>query len=79
MQNPYFGFVNLLRSPRIDSQHVGPVRQPYLTYGPTGLHRLAESIPCLLKEVTNEKGGFGRSPNYYMIVGEVVLDVFLSL
>jgi hypothetical protein len=37
-------FVNLLRSPGIDSQHVGPVRQPYLSYRPARLHGLAESI-----------------------------------
>ena len=38
-------FVNLLRSPGIDSQPDGPVRQPYLTYRPARLHRLAESFP----------------------------------
>ncbi len=38
-------FVNLLRSPGIDAQPGGPVRQPYLTYWPARLHRLAESIP----------------------------------
>ncbi len=38
-------FVNLLRSPGIDSQRGGPVRQPYLTY------RLSESIPWLLKRL----------------------------
>jgi hypothetical protein len=40
--------VNFLRRPGIDSQPVGPVRlvrQPYLTYRPARLHRLAESIP----------------------------------
>jgi hypothetical protein len=32
-------FVNLLRSPGIDSQPSGPVRQPYLTYtGPPGCY-----------------------------------------
>jgi hypothetical protein len=40
-------FVNLLRSPGIDSQPDGPVRQPYLTYRPTKLHRLGELIPGL--------------------------------
>ncbi len=29
-------FVNLLRSPGIDSQPGGPVQQPYLPYGPPG-------------------------------------------
>ncbi len=38
-------FVNILRSPGIDSQHGGQVRQPYLTYRPARLHRLAESTP----------------------------------
>ncbi len=33
------------RSPGIDSQHGGPVRQPYLSYWPARLHRLAKSIP----------------------------------
>jgi hypothetical protein len=37
-------FVNLLRSPGIDSKLAGPVRQPYLKNRPAGLHRLAESI-----------------------------------
>ena len=42
-------FVNLLFSPGIDSQPGagGPVRQPYLSYRPAKLHRLAESIPVL--------------------------------
>ncbi len=40
-------FVNLFRSPGIDSQSGGPLRQPYLSYRPAiyGLHRLAESVP----------------------------------
>jgi hypothetical protein len=37
-------FVNFLWSPGIDSQPGGPVRQPYLTYRPARLHRLAKSI-----------------------------------
>jgi hypothetical protein len=35
-------FVNFLRSPGIDSQPVGSVRQPYLSYRPAWLQRLAE-------------------------------------
>jgi hypothetical protein len=35
----------LLRGPGIDSQPGGPLQQPYLTYRPAWLHRLAESIP----------------------------------
>jgi hypothetical protein len=38
-------FVNHLRSRGIESQPGGPVRQPYLTYRPARLQRLAESIP----------------------------------
>ncbi len=38
-------FVNLLRSPGIDSQPGRPVRQTYLTYRPARLHSLAESLP----------------------------------
>ncbi len=38
-------FVDLLRSPGIDSHPGGPVRQPYLSYRPARLHRLAKSIP----------------------------------
>ncbi len=37
-------FVDLLRSPGIDSQHGEPVRQPYFSYRPAMLHRLPESI-----------------------------------
>ena len=35
----------------IDSQPGGPVRQPYLLYRLVRLHRLAESIPGLLKRL----------------------------
>ncbi len=41
--NPEPKFVNLLRSPGIDSQPV----QPYLTYRPARLHRLARENPQL--------------------------------
>jgi hypothetical protein len=44
-------FINILRSPGIDSQPGRWVRQPYLTYRPAWLHRLAESIPGLLKRL----------------------------
>jgi hypothetical protein len=44
-------FVNLLRSPGIDFQTFGPVRQPYLSYRLARLHRLAKSIPGLLKRL----------------------------
>jgi hypothetical protein len=37
-------FVNLLRNPGIVSQPGVTVRQPYLSYRPARLHRLAESI-----------------------------------
>jgi hypothetical protein len=43
---PEFEFVNLVRSPGIDSQPDEPVRRPYLTYRTASgrLHRLAESL-----------------------------------
>jgi hypothetical protein len=61
-------FVNLFRSPGINSQPAGPVRQPYLTYRPTRLHRLAESIPWnLFQDFLNlYKFGLRFSP---MILG----------
>jgi hypothetical protein len=37
-------FLDLLRSPGIDSQPGEPVRQPYLSYRPARRHRLPESI-----------------------------------
>jgi hypothetical protein len=37
-------FLDLLRSPGIDCQPGGPVRQPYLLYRTAKLHGLAESI-----------------------------------
>ncbi len=37
-------FVYLFRSPGIDSQPGGPVRQPYLLYRPAKLHRPTDSI-----------------------------------
>jgi hypothetical protein len=36
-------FVNLFRSTGIDSQPDGPVQQPYLSYRPAMIHRLAKS------------------------------------
>ncbi len=44
-------FVNLLRHLGMDSQPGGPVRQPSLLYRLARLHRLAESIPGLLKRL----------------------------
>ena len=38
-------FVDLLRSPEIDSQPGRLVRQPFLAYRPARLHRLVKSIP----------------------------------
>ncbi len=38
-------FVDPLRSPEIDSQPGGPVRQTFLLYRPARQHRLAASIP----------------------------------
>jgi hypothetical protein len=44
-------FVNLLRSPGIDSQPGGPVRHSSSTFQPARQYRLAESIPGLLKRL----------------------------
>ncbi len=49
MTEPEYG--DLLKSPGIDSQPRGPVRQPYLSFRPARLHRLAESIPVLHKRL----------------------------
>ncbi len=49
--HPGLEFVELLRSPGIDSQPGEPVCKPYLMYRPTWPHRLAESIPGLLKRL----------------------------
>ncbi len=38
-------YVNILKSPGIDSQPDGPERQPYLTYRDPRIHRLVESTP----------------------------------
>jgi hypothetical protein len=57
-------FVNLLRSPIIDSQPRGLVRQPYLTYWPARLHTLAEPIP---------RNQFLRSINVYKYGLRVVM------
>jgi hypothetical protein len=43
--HPESVFVNILRSPGIDSQLGGQVEQPYLSYRSARLPRLAESIP----------------------------------
>ncbi len=42
-------FGDFLRSPGIDSQPGGPVRQHYFSYWPARQHSLAESIPGLHK------------------------------
>jgi hypothetical protein len=39
------------KDPRIDSKPGGPVQEPYLLYRLDRLHRLAESIPGLLKHL----------------------------
>jgi hypothetical protein len=39
------------KEPGIDSQPVGLVGQPYLSYRPARLHRLPESVPGLLKRL----------------------------
>jgi hypothetical protein len=60
-------FVNLLWSPGIDSQPGGPVRQPYLSYRPAMLQRLAESNPRnrFLVSLNVYKYGLCSSPTSY--------------
>jgi hypothetical protein len=59
-------FVNLLRSPGIYYQPCGSVRQPYLSYRPVRLHRLAESTPWdrFLVSLNVYKFGLRRRQNY---------------
>ncbi len=45
IQNTEPVFPNILRSPGVDSQPDGTVRQPYLSYRPAMLHRQVESNP----------------------------------
>ncbi len=55
--------VDLLRSPGIDSQPGRPVRQPFLSYRPARLHRMAESIPrnLFLGSINGYKYGLWRA------------------
>ncbi len=53
-------FVNLLKSPGIDSRPDGPVRQPYLSYRPAGGIESSESIPGLLKRLQIRAQGICR-------------------
>jgi hypothetical protein len=63
-------FLNLLRSPGIDSQPGGQVRQPYLLDRPAKLHRPAESIPRIpsLGSLNVYKYGLCGllNPNYFL-------------
>ncbi len=60
-------FVDLLRSPGINSQHSGPVRQPYWLYRPARLHRLAVPIPrnWFLVSINVYKYGLQNFKNIY--------------
>ncbi len=65
-------FVDILRSPGIDFQPGGPVRQPYLSYWlvATRLHRMAESIPRnrLLGSINFYKYGLWRAGKITLFV-----------
>ncbi len=69
-------FVDLLRSPRIDSQPVGPVRQPYLSYRPARLHGLAKSIPRNRFLVSINIYKYGLS-TVYIYLTELLADVLV--
>jgi hypothetical protein len=51
INHPEPEFLNLLRSPEIDSQRCRLVGQPSLRHRPARIRRLAESIPRLLKRL----------------------------
>ncbi len=74
-------FVILLRSPGIDPLSGGPERQPYMSYRPTRLHRLTESISRnrFLGFINVYTGsGFIKKPSVgsldVFLVGSVVLN-----
>ncbi len=57
-------FADLFRRSGIDFQPGGPVRQPYFSYRPVRLHRLAKSIPrnWFLGSINFYKYGLGTVP-----------------
>ncbi len=63
-------FVNVLRSPEVDSHPAGPVRQPYLTYRTARIHRLVESIPWnwFLCSLNVSTFGLWRAGTTYRVV-----------
>ncbi len=65
-------FVDLLWRPGIDSQPGGPVRQPYFSYRPARLHRLAKSVPRnrVLGSINVYKYGLGIAAVWYFIPRE---------
>jgi hypothetical protein len=71
LQSPYLKhFKNILRSPGIDSQPGGPVRQPCLTYRQaSGGIDSFESIPGLRKRLQIRSSG---SDNQVLIIKPVV-------
>ncbi len=72
-------FVDLLRSPRIDSHPGGPEWQPYLSYWPARLHRLAKSIPRnrVLGSINIYKYGLRISSGH--LPSEEIKLVFMAL
>ncbi len=65
-------FVNLLRSPGIDSQPGGSVRQPYVLYLPARLHRLAESISRNRFQSSMKVYKYGlRGPHLWVITSKI--------
>ncbi len=81
-------FVDLIRSPRIDFQPGGPVRQPYLSYRIARLHRLAESTftnkdsvhaPKKWGDVYFAGGGYLRFCMFLTMYGLYCIFVFSCL
>jgi hypothetical protein len=75
-QSPEPVFVNRLRSPGIDTQPDGPVRQPYLSYRPAMLHRQEESNPRHRSLVSLNVYKYGLSlvslPETFQILADVL-------
>jgi hypothetical protein len=73
------------KEPRINSQPRGPVRQLYLLYRLARLHRLAESIPGLLKRLqiraqatlASENGSLESIPRLHNMKNEEEDNFFL--
>jgi hypothetical protein len=73
-------FVGPLRSPEIDSQPGGPVRQPYMLYRPARQRRLAASIPRnrFLGSINVYKYGLGGEECCTVYSGRIFKELLRS-